>query len=177
MQGLIPTVETIIALSTGLVVLAVGNDHLLRWTEVTPDVNWTYLPAGLRMCYALVLPIQGTLAIFLATMVLASRDPNLAFVLIVATACGAAAGPTLARLVAVQHLGLRPDLENLNSRMLWALSALFGLFSSTFHRAFFTARDRDPAWLSMWIGHTLGCLLCLYGLKGLTLWWRKWSRR
>ena len=177
MRGPIASLSQIIVMAIGLVVLAVGNDHLLRWTEVTPGVNWIYLPAGLRMCYALVLPIQGTLAIFLATMVLASRDSNLTLVLIMATACVAAAGPILARVVAVQRLGLRPNLENLNSRMLWALSALFGLFSSTFHQAFFIALDRDPAWLSMWIGDTLGCLLCLYGLKGLTFWWRTWSRR
>ncbi|MFM8738152.1 MAG: hypothetical protein ACKOGB_11025, partial [Betaproteobacteria bacterium] len=62
-------VITTMAMAAGLVVLAVGNEHLLRWTEVTPGVNWIYLPAGLRMCYALVLPVQGTIAIFLATLV------------------------------------------------------------------------------------------------------------
>lgn len=170
-------VITTMAMAAGLVVLAVGNEHLLRWTEVTPGVNWIYLPAGLRMCYALVLPVQGTIAIFLASLVMASRDPDLSFLLVVAGACVTAAGPALARVVALQRLGLRPNLENLNSRMLWTLAAVFGLFSSTLHQAYYAAIDRDPAWLSMWIGDTLGCLLCLYGLKGLTIWWRTWSRR
>jgi hypothetical protein len=53
---------TTIAMATGLVILAVCNEHLLRWTEVTHGVNWIYLRAGLRMCCALVLPLQGTVA-------------------------------------------------------------------------------------------------------------------
>jgi hypothetical protein len=81
-------IVTTLAMATGLIILAIGNEYLLQWTEVTNGVNWIYLPAGLRMCYALVLPLQGTLAIFLASVALASRDPSLSGLLIVLRASG-----------------------------------------------------------------------------------------
>lgn len=170
-------VLTTIAMGAALVALALGNEHLLRSTEVTPGVNWVYLPAGLRMCYVLVLPVQGSLAIFAATALLAARDPEFGWALVLANAAITAAGPTLARILAVQYLGLQPNLENLTPRMLWTLAAVFGLFSTTTHQAFYVAIGREPAFLAMWIGDTLGCLLCLYGLKGLTALWRDWSQR
>ena len=160
-----------------LFAMAIGNEHLLRGTEVTQGVNWLYLPAGLRMCYVLVLPIQGTLAIFLATVLMALRDPSLTPLLAVANGLITAAGPVLARTVAIQRMGLDRNLANLNSRMLWALAALFGLFTTTLHQAFFAAIGRESAYLSMWIGDTLGCVLCLYGLKGLSILMRQWWPR
>ena len=167
---------TTLAMATGLVVLALGNEHLLRDTEVARGVNWIYLPAGLRMCFVLVLPVQGSVAIFAATLLLASRDPTMSWALVAANAGVTAIGPILARTVALQRLGLRPNLENLSSRMLWVLAALFGVFSTALHQAFFAAIGREPAFLSMWIGDTLGCLLCLYGLKGLASLWRGWRQ-
>jgi hypothetical protein len=162
------TFVTTLAMVSALVVLAIGNEQLLRWTEVTPGVNWIYLPAGLRMCYALVLPLQGTVAIFMGV-----RDPTLSGLLIVLGACVTAAGPLLARVVATHRLGLRPNLENLTGRMLWVMAAVFGLFSSTLHQAYYAWLGREPAWLSMWLGDTVGCLLCLYGLKtAMSLWQR-----
>lgn len=166
-----------VAMAVGLVVLALGNEHLLRATEVTTGVNWIYLPAGLRMCYVLVLPLQGTVAIFAASLYMAARDPTLTWALVGASAAVTAAGPILARAVAVQRLGLRPNLENLSSRMLWLLAAVFGVFSTALHQAFYTAIGRDSAFLLMWVGDTAGCLLCLYGLKGLAALWREWGQR
>ena len=166
-----------LAMAALLIVMAMGNEHLLRSTEVMPGVNWIYLPAGLRMCYVLVLPVQGTLAIFCASLVMAARDPSYGWALVATSAAVTAAGPILARTVAVQHLGLRPNLENLTSRMLWTLAAVFGVFSTALHQAFYAGIGREPALLSMWIGDTLGCLLCLYGLKGLAALWRDWSQR
>jgi hypothetical protein len=164
-------------MAAALVALALGNDHLLRSTEVTPGVNWIYLPAGLRMCYVLVLPVQGSLAILVASLFLAARDPAYGWPLVIAIAAIATAGPALARILAVQWLGLQPNLDNLTSRMLWKLAALFGLVSTTMHQAFYTAIGREPAFLAMWVGDTLGCLLCLYGLRGLAPLWRHWSPR
>lgn len=169
------TLAAVVGMATGLVALAVGNEHLLRATEVSNGVHWIYLPAGLRMCFVLVMPLQGSLAIFAASLVMASRDPAYGPGLVLASAAVTAAGPILARTVALQRLGLEANLANLNARMLWALAALFGLFSTALHQAFYTAIGRDPAWFSMWVGDTLGCLLCLYGLKGLAIAWRNWK--
>jgi len=170
------TFLTTLAMAVGLVALAIVNEHLLHFTEVTSGVNWIYLPAGLRMCYALVLPLQGTVAIFLASLWMGARDPAISGVLLFTGAAVTAAGPVLARAVAMQRLGLHPNLENLNARMLWVLAAVFGLFSSILHQAYYAALDREPAFIPMWIGDTLGCLLCLYGLKGLARWWRTWNK-
>lgn len=164
---------TTMVMATCLLILAVSNEHLLRWTEVSTGVNWIYLPAGLRMCYALVLPLQGTLAIFLASLLMGSRDPTLSGLLVVIGACITAAGPVIARAVAMHWLGLQPNLENLTGRMLWIMAAVFGLFSSALHQAYYVTLGRDPAWLSMWLGDTLGCLICLYGLKAAISVWRR----
>ncbi len=162
-----------IAMAVVLALLGLGNEHLLRQTEVAQGVNWIYLPAGLRMCYVLVLPVHGALAIFMATVLLAARDPTLSMWLVGVNGAVTACGPVLARIVALQRLGLQASLANLTSRMLWMLAAVFGLFSTTLHQAFFAAIGREPAFVSMWVGDTLGCLLCLYGLKGLALLWRR----
>jgi hypothetical protein len=163
------------AMTVGLVALALGNEQLLRATEVSNGVNWIYLPAGLRMCFVLVLPVQGALAIFAASLFMAARDPTLSWALVGACAAVTTSGPILARLVAVQQLGLRPNLENLNSRMLWLLAAVFGAFNTALVQAFYSAIGRESALFLMWIGDTLGCLICLYGLKGLAAIWRQWA--
>ena len=165
-----------LVMAVGLVALGLANEHLLRGTEVTSGVNWIYLPAGLRMCYVLVLPLHGAAAIFAASLVLAMRDDTFGLPLIVISACITASGPILARAVAIQRLGLQPNLENLSFNRLWQLAMVFGLFSTVLHQAFYAAIGREPAFLSMWIGDTLGCLLCLYGFKGLAAAWRKWKQ-
>jgi hypothetical protein len=162
-------------MTIGLVAMALGNEHLLRSTEVATGVNWIYLPAGLRLCYVLVMPVQGTLAIFVASLIMASRDPALSWALVLVSACVTAAGPLLARVVSMHWLTLRPNLDNLTSGMLFLMAVLFGVFSTSLHQAFYVAIGRSQAWLSMWVGDTLGCLLCLYLLKGATLALRRWS--
>lgn len=171
------SVWIVAGMAAGLYLLALGNETFLRSTEVALGVNWIYLPAGLRMCYVLVLPIHGAVAIFTATLLLALRDPTLTPLLVAVNGAVTALGPALARIVAVQRMGLQPNLANLNTRMLWTLAALFGFFSTSLHQAFFSALGREPAFLSMWIGDTIGCLLCLYGLKGLAMAARHWWPR
>lgn len=175
MERFVQATVVTVGMAVGLLCLALGNEYLMRATEVAQGVNWIYLPAGLRLCFVLVLPVQGAFAIFLATLALAARDPTLSAPLVATNAAVAAAGPILTRIVALQRLGLHPNLENLTSRMLWTLAALFGIFSTSLHQAFFSAIGRESAFWSMWIGDTLGCLLCLYGLKGLAIAWRKWN--
>jgi hypothetical protein len=164
---------TTAAMAVALLALALGNEHLLRFTEVAAGVNWIYLPAGMRMCYVLVLPIHGALAIFTASVLMTFRDPTLGWTLVMVSGCVTAAGPVLARAVALQRLGLQTNLENLTSVMLWKLAALFGLFSTALHQAFYLSIGRESAFALMWVGDTLGCLICLYGLKGLAAAWRQ----
>lgn len=176
LSGIFKASALTVVMAVALVIMALLNEHLLRITEVVPGVNWLYLPAGLRMCYVLVLPVQGALAIFGGSLIMASRDPTLSWALVMASAAVTAAGPLMARTVAMQRVGLEASLGNLNGRMLCGLAALFGAFSTALHQAFYAGIGRDPAILSMWIGDTLGCLLCLYGLRSLTIAWRRWGR-
>ena len=166
---------TTLTMTIGLIILALGNEYLFHFTEVTSGVNWIYLPAGLRMCYVLVIPLQGTVAIFLAGIWLGARDPALSGLWLFMGAAVTAAGPILARAAAMQAMGLKPSLDNLTSRKLCALAAVFGLVSSTLHQAYYLILGREPAFIPMWIGDTLGCLLCLYALKALAACWK--SRR
>jgi hypothetical protein len=109
----------------------------------------------------------------MASLLMGSRDPNMSGWLLVAVAAVTAAGPILARVLAMQRLGVQANLENLTLRMLWIMAAIFGLFSSTLHQAYYAALGRDLAWWSMWIGDKLGCLICVYSLEAaLSLWQR-----
>lgn len=162
------------AMAGGLILLALVNEHLLWATEVTAGVHWIYLPAGLRMCFVLLLPLQGTLAIFLGSLYMASLDPSLDAGLVCVNAAVTAAGPILAQMVARHWMGLHANLDNLSARRLLSLAIVFGSFSTTLHQAFFAALGRQPAFMSMWVGDTVGCLLCLYIFKGL---FHAWQRR
>ena len=162
------------AMACALVMMALINDHWLWATEVTAGVHWIYLPAGLRMCFVLVLPLQGTLAIFLGSLYMASRDPSLGVWLVCASAAVTAVGPILAQTVARHWMGLHANLDNLTAGRLMSLALLFGAFSTTLHQMFYVALGRQPAFVSMWVGDTLGSLLCLYIFKGLV---HAWQRR
>lgn len=162
-----------LTMAAGLAAMAMGNEVLLEDVEVTEGVHWIYLPAGLRMGFVLVCPLEGALAIFLASLVMASRDPSLTPALVVASALVTAAGPALARVVAISRMGLSADLGNLSWRLLLGLSIVFAVCSTTLHQAFYSALGREPAFLPMLIGDTLGCLICLYGIKASLMLWRR----
>ena len=174
MPNVLRSTGAALVMALALILLAIGNEVLLRDFKVAEGVHWIYLPAGLRMCYVLVLPAAGAAAIFLSTIYMALRDPSLSPGLVVLNAAITTSGAVLARVVALQRLQLKPNLENLSTPMLWKLAALFGLFSTTLHQAFFTGIGREAAFVQMWVGDTLGALLCLYGLKGLAVAARRW---
>ena len=148
---------------------ALANEWLLQATEYGKGVHWVYIPAGLRLCFTLVMPWAGPVAIALGSFYLALRDPELSALQAAINGLTSGMAPWLARQVAIRHLGLKPDLRELDVKLLLKLCILFGLFSSTLHQAFFAWVGReaglDAGHIPMFIVDTLGALLCLYLLR------------
>jgi hypothetical protein len=161
-----------IVLMVGLYVgAALANEWLLQATEYGKGVHWVYVPAGLRLCFALVLPWAGPLAVALGSFFMALRDPELSLLQAALNGLVSGLAPLIARQVAVSYLGLKPDLRELDVKLLLKMCALFGLFSSTLHQSFFAWLGRDAGLnagaIPMLIGDTLGAVLCLYLLRAL----------
>jgi hypothetical protein len=149
--------------------LALGNEWMLASMEYGKGVNWVYIPAGLRLGFVLVMPWAGALAISLGSFAMALRDPDLTPALAAFNGCVTGIAPVLARHWAVSRWGLSDDLRELNAPLLVKLCVLFGLFSSTFHQAFFAWLGREAGVFAgaipMFVGDTLGALLCLYLIR------------
>ena len=156
---------------------ALGNEWVLSATEYGKGVNWVYVPAGLRLSCVLVLPVEGALGITLGSFYMSARDPELTPALAALNGCVTGIAPYLARKVAIARLGLRDDLHQLNRAVLIKLCLLFGLFSSTFHQAFFAWLGREAGLFAgaipMFVGDTLGALLCLFLFKAALDTWAR----
>jgi hypothetical protein len=156
-------------MASAYVGLALGNEWAMSAFEYGKGVNWVYVPAGLRLIFVLILPLEGGLAITLGSIYLSARDPELTPALAALNGCVTGIAPYLAREVAIARMGLRDDLHQLDPAVLTKLCLLFGLFSSTFHQAFFAWLGREAGLFSgaipMFVGDTLGALLCLFLFK------------
>ena len=149
--------------------LALGNEWLLASTKYGKGVNWVYVPAGLRLTFVLIMPWAGAIAISIGSFAMALRDPDLNLLLAALNGVVTGIAPVLARQVAIAQMGLSDDLHELNRALLIKLCVLFGLFSSTCHQAFFAWLGRDAGLFAgaipMFVGDTLGALVCLYLMK------------
>lgn len=165
------TALAILGMALIFVGAALANDWLLQATAYGKGVHWVYVPAGLRLCFALVMPWAGPVAVALGTFMMALRDPELSTVQAALNGVVSGLAPWMARQVAVVTLGLKPDLRDLDVKLLIKLCILFGLFSSTLHQAFFAWLGRDAGLdaghIPMFVGDTLGAVLCLYLLRAL----------
>lgn len=154
----------VVLMAAVLILLSLVNGEL-DFTEVSPGVNWMYLPAGLRLAYVLVVPIRGAIAVFLGSFIMALTEPGYHWAWAAATAAAASVAPLLARVVALHHVQLDPNLSNLHTGMVVKLCCLFGLFATALHQALYAVQGRESAFWAMWAGDVIGALVCVLAVR------------
>ena len=154
-------------------VLFYANDWLMAFLEVSPGVNWIYLPAGLRLFLVLIFGLSGAIGIVTASALITfGRDLGEDIISIVGIGLISGFGPYLARLLVIRNLKINPDLSNLNIQMIAISVLVFALLSTSLHQVWFVLMGIPSGSLSnaiaMLIGDILGALLfisiCKFGI-------------
>ena len=169
-----------VLMSSAYVAAALLNGWVLASLEYASGVHWIYVPAGLRMCFALVMPIAGPVAIGLGSFVLSLQDHTHTWVTAMVNGVVTGTAPWLARKLAMRRYAIEEGLSNLTALNLLRLSLFFGLLSSSFHQAWYALLGREMAgitsgWLPMFIGDTAGAIVCLYIFKGILIGIERWA--
>ena len=106
--------------------------------ELTPDVNWVYLPSGLRLLLVLVLVSSGAVGISIASCFInylyGSSDQHV-FNIVTSAISGFA--PLIARQISIDFFKFNTNLIDLNQSVLFRLSITFALVSGLLHQCWF----------------------------------------
>ena len=163
----------IVVLTTVAYVAVIELNRLLFSSfEFSTNVNWIFLPSGLRLAFVLVFGVWGATGIILgsiATNLLHyfNGDP---FTAVVAGAISGLA-PLLARSICASLCALDVNLRNLNTTLLLQAAASFAVLSAALHQLWFTYRGQSDHFISsttaMATGDFVGTVLVLYTLKYL----------
>lgn len=165
--------RVVIACGLAYAVLFYANDWLMAFLEVSPGVNWIYLPAGLRLFLVLIFGLSGAIGISTASALITfGRDLGEDIISIVGIGLISGFGPYLARLLVIRNLKINPDLSNLNIQMIAISVLVFALLSTGLHQVWFVLMGIPSGSLSnaiaMLIGDILGALLfisiCKFGI-------------
>ena len=146
------------------------NAYLFSTLAYTPEVNWIFLPSGLRLVLVLVFVEQGAIGIALASATV-SYVYQLDGDLITMMGAGVISGfaPWLARLICIDRLKLDVDLKNLTPATLLKVSVVFSLLSPVLHQLWFTWRNQTADFARsttiMAVGDMVGTMIILYASK------------
>ena len=154
------------AVATLWVVLFRLNHWLFSAVEVSPYINWVFLPAALRVLSVLVLDLSAVAGLFIGTLI--TCDPvvgvNLADSLILSSI--SSLSPLLAVRLMTRWMRSEPDLKGMTFAQLAAISTLSGVASSTIANFYFHLRDQTHDWMTgvmpMLIGDLVGTLIVLF---------------
>lgn len=146
------------------------NTYLFSAFEYTQEVNWVFLPGGLRLILILVFIEWGAIGIVIASIAasyLGQHDGNLVTIIGAGVISGFA--PWLARLICIDRLNLDVNLKNLTPETLLKISAVFALLSPVLHQLWFTWRNQTVDFVRsttiMAVGDLLGTMIVLYASK------------
>ena len=142
------------------------NVFLFQSFEFSANVNWVFIPSGLRLLFVLIFFESGAIGIALASVVvnfmLGTRDDH---VFNIVTGLLSGASPLLARYITVELFQLDATLAGLNARVLFKISIVFALISSVLHQLWFFWNGQDvnfvPNTLAMAVGDWCGTVLVL----------------
>ena len=152
----------ILAASVIYALVHLANGWLFQSFEVSPHVNWIYLPAFLQVFYVLVLGrLNGFIAIFLGGLMVGNALDEPHFIWVTNSVCAALA-PILAYTLMTRWLRRPIDLTSL--RDLLQLTFVYGLFITLLHHLFWTFFDplqwHEPVQIvAMAVGDWVGCLI------------------
>jgi hypothetical protein len=149
------------------------NLVLFQHLEFADNVNWVFIPSGLRLLFVLILFESGALGIGLASVLInymySAADDHLFNIV---TGLMSGASPMLARYFAVDLFRLDATLTGLNARVLFKISVLFALISAVLHQMWFfwngKATNFVSGTLAMAVGDWCGTVLVL-GLASYAL--------
>lgn len=142
------------------------NVFLFQSFEFSDNVNWVFIPSGLRLLFVLIFFESGAIGIALASVVInymfGSHDDH---VFNIVTGLMSGASPLLARYITVDLFQLDATLAGLNARVLFKISIVFALISSVLHQLWFFWNDQTANFvfntLAMAVGDWCGTVLVL----------------
>jgi len=114
------------------------NAHYFEGFEFSQNVNWFYIPSGLRLLFVLVLTHMGALGIALGSIAINYMvgTPD-AHVFNLGTSLISGGSPYLARFIAIRFFQLNTGLIGLNGKAFFKLTVLFALTNGLLHQIWF----------------------------------------
>jgi hypothetical protein len=146
------------------------NSLLFSGLEYSANVNWIFLPSGLRLAFVLVFGIWGAVGIVfasIATNLIHYFDGDLTTAVVAGLISGL--GPLLARSMCIHFYSLDIDLKKLTVQLLFKAATLFAVLSAVLHQLWLSYRGYSDHFISstaaMAFGDFAGTLLLLYTAK------------
>lgn len=142
------------------------NGHYFEGFEFSQNVNWFYIPSGLRMLFVLVLTHMGALGITLGSIAInylfGAADAHL---FNLGTALISGGSPYLARFLAIRFFHLNTGLIGLNGKAFFKLTVLFALTNGLLHQVWFWVTGKTDSVITsilvMAAGDCFGTILVL----------------
>jgi len=146
------------------------NTYLFSAFEYTQEVNWVFLPSGLRLILILLFFEWGAIGIGIASMAICYFNQIEGdMVTIIGASFISGFAPYLARLVCIDRLKLDVNLNNLTPATLFKASAVFALLSPVLHQLWFAWRNPATDFIQsttiMAVGDLVGTMILLYAAK------------
>jgi hypothetical protein len=146
------------------------NTYLFSAFEYTQEVNWVFLPGGLRLILILLFVEWGAIGIGIASIAICYLNQiEINMITIIGTGFMSGFAPWLARLICIDRLKLDVNLKNLTPATLLKISAVFALLSPVLHQLWFTWRNQTADFVRstsiMAVGDLVGTMIVLYGSK------------
>ncbi len=146
------------------------NSLLFSSFEFSANVNWIFLPSGLRLAFVLVFGVWGALGIMLAsiaTNLIHYFDGDLTTAVVAGIISGL--GPLLARSMCIHFYSLDIELKKLTVQLLFKAATLFAVLSAVLHQLWLTYRGYSDHFISstaaMAFGDFVGTIFLLYSAK------------
>ena len=164
------TLRAVVATAIAFFLLDGLNRWLFSSLQFSPEVNWIYLPSGLRLMLVLVFVDSGALGIVLACMAGSLfQNGGVDSVTSLGAAVISGFAPWLARTICIDQFKLDANLQHLRMATLFRVSVVFALLSAVLHQLWFNWRHSSgnfvSATLVMAVGDLLGTLAMLYLLR------------
>ena len=148
------------------------NRLLFSSFEFSANVNWIFLPSGLRLAFVLVFGVWGAIGIMLGSIAtnLMHYFKGDTWTAVVAGFISGLA-PLIARAMCEQLCALDNTLRKLTVGLLFKSAALFAVLSAVLHQLWLTYQGYSdhfiPSTTAMATGDFAGTILVLYTIKYL----------
>jgi hypothetical protein len=142
------------------------NEWLFKYTKFASNINWIYLPAGMRVICTLLFGAMGAIGILIASWIgcifyFFPGDPMRCFFGGIVSALA----PYLVYVFAKRALGLRASLSNLTARRLLLLILMYSLASPALLTLSGGLDHAGTRFLVMFVGDLSGTLIVIYMIK------------